>query len=159
MSIRLLIHSYLIFISFISYLIPVGAHLQQVITIIVSHGGETRRLSIAAPRWATRSPAAQVMWTSIARLPQCADECVCSTRHTAQPIGCVPGAARSAPQSRGLWLHWSLSRGVSIPRRRAAPVVGRYWPRREGGIGISCFKPAGRRCWVLGWVATAGDCA
>ena len=66
-------------------------------------------------------------------------------------VGFVPGAkARSAHQSRGLA---SLVRVTwCFDSRRMAALVVLAAQRRV--VGITCPKPAGRRCWV----ATAGDC-
>ena len=95
--------------------------------------------SIAAPRCATPSPAAQ-----------------CGPDRRGRPnalasVGFVPGAkARSAPQSRGLASLVRVTWCFACSPHGSACSTG----RAEAVVGITCSKPAGRRCWV----ATAGDC-
>ena len=95
--------------------------------------------SIAAPRCATPSPAAQ-----------------CGPDRRGRPnalasVGFVPGAkARSAPQSRGLASLVRVTWCSACSPHGSAGSTG----RAEAVVGITCPKPAGRRCWV----ATAGDC-
>ena len=95
--------------------------------------------SIAAPRCATPSRAAQ-----------------CGPDRRGRPnalasIGFVPGAkARSAPQSRGLASLVRVTWCFDCSPHGSVCSTG----RAEAVVGITCSKPAGRRCWV----ATAGDC-
>ena len=66
-------------------------------------------------------------------------------------VGFVPGAnARSAPQSRGLASLVRVTWYFDCSPHGSAGSTG----RAETVVGITCPKPAGRRCWV----ATAGDC-
>ena len=66
-------------------------------------------------------------------------------------VGFVPGAkARSAPQSRGLASLVRVTWCSACSPHGSAGSTG----RAEAVVGITCPKPAGRRCWV----ATAGDC-
>ena len=66
-------------------------------------------------------------------------------------VGFVPGAkARSAHQSRGLASLVRVTWCFDCSPHGSAGSTG----RAEAVVGITCPKPAGRRCWV----ATAGDC-
>ena len=95
--------------------------------------------SIAAPRCATPSPAAQ-RGPDRRRRP-----------NALASVGFVPGAkARSAPQSRGLASLVRVTWCSACSPHGSAGSTG----CAEAVVGITCPKPAGRRCWV----ATAGDC-
>ena len=103
-------------------------------------GGETRRLSIAAPSHATPSPAAHKVDLGRRGRP-----------NAQASVGFVPGAkARSAHQSRGLASLVRVTWCFDCSPHGSAGSTG----RSEAVVGITCPKPAGRRCWV----ATAGDC-
>ena len=66
-------------------------------------------------------------------------------------VGFVPGAkARSAHQSRGLASLVRVTWCFDCSPHGSAGSTG----CAEAVVGITCPKPAGRRCWV----ATAGDC-
>ena len=101
--------------------------------------GRNAPASIAVVRCATPSPAAQ-----------------CGPDRRRRPnalasVGFVPGAkARSAPQSRGLASLVRVTWCSACSPHGSAGSTG----RAEAVVGITCPKPAGRRCWV----ATAGDC-
>ena len=103
-------------------------------------GGETRRLFIAAPSHATPSPAADKVDLGRRGRP-----------NAQASVGFVPGAkAHSAHQSRGLASLVRVTWCFDCSPHGSAGSTG----RAEAVVGITCPKPAGRRCWV----ATAGDC-
>ena len=103
-------------------------------------GGETRRLSIAAPSHATPCPAAHKVDLDRRGRP-----------NAQASVGFVPGAkARSAHQSRGLASLVRVTWCFDCSPHGSAGSTG----HAEAVVGFTCPKPAGRRCWV----ATAGDC-
>ena len=103
-------------------------------------GGETRRLSIAAPSHATPCPAAHKVDLGRRGRP-----------NAQASVGFVPGAkARSAHQSRGLASLVRVTWCFDWSPHGSAGSTG----HAEAVVGFTFPKPAGRRCWV----ATAGDC-
>ena len=103
-------------------------------------GGETRRLSIAAPSHATPCPAAHKVDLGRRGRP-----------NAQASVWFVPGAkARSAHQSRGLASLVRVTWCFDCSPHGSAGSTG----HAEAVVGFTCPKPAGRRCWV----ATAGDC-
>ena len=102
--------------------------------MVVKRAGFYRRPALC------HSVSGRSMWTRPAPPTQCAGECrICA--------GCNSSLR---PQSRGLASLVRVTWCSACSPHGSAGSTG----RAEAVVGITCPKPAGRRCWV----ATAGDC-